>query len=152
MRLLLTIFFLFSFYITVHAQEAPLTIKVTTDKNEVALDEYFNYKVIITSSVSLVNPKIKLPDLEKDFAVLSSSRSQNIAFSGATTRLQIVLNYFLKPKKEGEITLGPAEVSYRGKNYTSEALTIKVYPAKGAIPKEQPEEKEEENFGEKITL
>lgn len=150
---LLTLFFLFCSFLTLQAEEAPIAIKATVDKKEVAQDEYFNYRIVISSSASIVNPKIKLPHLEKDFVILSSSRSQNIAISGGKTRIQIVLDYFLNPKKEGEVTIGTAEVSYRGKNYTSESITIKAGPAKNPAPKiPQEEEPQESATQEKITL
>lgn len=153
MRLLLAMVFLLSFSGNLRAQEPLVTIKVTTDKSEVALDEYFNYKAVIASSVSLAGPEMKLPDLEKDFDILSSGRSQNIAISGGKTKIQIALDYFLKPKKEGEIIIGPIEVSFRGKNYTSESVTIKVGPARRPIPQiPQEEGSGEEASQEKVTL
>lgn len=152
-RFILLLFFMFCSCLTLHAEEAPIAIKATVDKGEAAQDEYFNYRVVISSSANLVNPKIKLPRLEEDFVVLSSSRSQNIAISGGKTRIQIILDYFLKPKKEGEITIGPAEVSYRNKNYTSEPITIKAAPGKKPAPKiPQEEEYEEGASREKVTL
>lgn len=152
-RSFLTLCFLFFRCLTLQAEEANVTIKAAVDKNEVTMDEYFNYRIVISSSVSLMNPKIKLPDLEKGFVILSSSRGQNIAISGGKAGVQVILDYFLKPKKEGEITIEPAEVSCRGKNYTSESVTIKAGPAKNPaskIPRE--EEPQESAAQEKVTL
>lgn len=152
-RAFLTLFLLFGLCLTVLAEEAPIVVKVSVDKNETAQDEYFNYRVVISSSVGLVSPKIKLPALEKDFVILSSGRSQNIAVSDSKTRIQIVLDYFLSPKREGEITIGQAEVFYRGKNYVSESIAIKVNPPKEPIKKiPQEEEPQEPSPQEKITL
>lgn len=152
-RTFLTLCFLFFRCLTLQAEEAPAAIKAAVDKNEVALDEYFNYRIVISSSVNLMNPKIKLPDLEKDFVILSSSRGQNIAISGGKTGIQIILDYFLKPKKEGEIAIGPAGLTYRGKNYISESITIKAKAAKESIPKIPQEENPQEPASqEKVTL
>jgi hypothetical protein len=134
------------------ADEAPVAIMAAVDKSEVALDEYCNYKIVISSSVSLMNPKIQLPDLEKDFVVLSSSRRQNIAISSGETRIQIILDYFLKPKKEGKSTVGPAGLTYRGKHYASRPITINAGPAKNPAPEIPQEEPEESAPREKITL
>ncbi|TAN58961.1 hypothetical protein EPN16_08215 [bacterium] len=153
-RLFLTLCFLFCRCLTLHADEAPVAIMAAVDKNEIALDEYCNYKIVISSSVSLMNPKIQIPDLEKDFVVLSSSRSQNIAISGGKTRIQIILDYFLKPKKEGKATVGPAGLTYRGKHYASEPIIINTVPAKNPAPEIPQEEESEESAAsrEKITL
>lgn len=152
-RSFLTLCFLFCRCLTLQAEEAPVAIKAAVDKNEVALDGYFNYRIVVSSSVNLMNPKIKLPDLEKDFVILSSSRGQNIAISGGKTRIQIILDYFLKPKKEGEVAIGPVGLTYRGKNYMSESITINTGPEKNPAPKiPQEEEPEEAAPQEKVTL
>lgn len=152
-RTFLTLCFLFFRCLTLQAEEANVTIEAAVDKNEVALDEYFTYRIVISSSLNLMNPKVKLPDLDKDFVVLSSSRSQNIAISGGKTGIQVILDYFLKPKKEGEITIEPAGLTYRGKNYMSESITINAGPAKNPAPEIPREEKPEEAAPqEKVTL
>lgn len=55
-RTFLTLCFLFFRCLTLQADEAPAAIKAAVDKNEVALDEYFNYRIVISSSLNPMNP------------------------------------------------------------------------------------------------
>lgn len=140
------------------AQENQIELKAMLDKKEVALGDYVSYRLVISSLVNLINPRIQLPSLANDFIILSSGRSQNISYSSGKTKTQIILDELLQPKKEGEITIGAALVSNRGKVYKSEILTLKVNPGKTPIPETPPEAKEEQTEeekippGEKITL
>ncbi len=151
-RLFPVLCFLFSFGLNLQADEPQITIEAAVNKSEIALDEYCNYRAVISSSVSLLNPKIKLPDLEKDFIVLSSGRSQNVVFSGAQTRIQIILEYALQPRKEGKFKIRPLELAYRGKIYKSEDVSIGVVSTGNAAPAAPKEEIDEKSPDEKITL
>lgn len=137
------------------AAESSIKIKATVDKNEVAQDEYINYRVVISSTISLDNPKIKLPDLNKEFFILSSSKAQNMSLLAGKTLVEIVLDYVLQPKKSGDIKIEEVEVRYRGKIYKSEPQTIKVKESKESLPKREipfEDQTEDSLNGEKVTL
>lgn len=135
------------------ADEAPVKIKASVDKNEAALNNYLNYRVVISSSRGLDNPTIKLPGLDKDFIILSSARSQNISIAKMMTVSEIIIDYILQPKKAGEVTIEAVELSYQGKVYKSESLTITVSPSVDTAPATPQEEDTQESvFDEKVTL
>ncbi|WP_080904392.1 BatD family protein [Parabacteroides sp. Marseille-P3160] len=75
---------------------------------------------------------IRIPELP-DFEVLmgpSTSTAYSSTFINGKTSSEttVTFTYILMPKKEGTFNIGPGSIKVKGRNYTSNALVIKVLP------------------------
>jgi hypothetical protein len=115
---------------------ADIKIEASVDKKILKQNETLIFSIDISGNISS-SPKIKLPDLNKDFEVLSSSQSQNISLNGRETNLTISFKYVLLPKKEGKLIIGEVEARYKREVYKTEAIEIEVL-ATDKIPEIKP--------------
>jgi len=104
-------------------------IKTSVNKNKVALNERFEYKIEVSGqSTSLPDPK--LPDFT-NFAILSGPNSStNIQFINGTMSSSKSYTYILMPRSMGKFTLPPSTVNVDGKSYQSNQITIQVVKEK----------------------
>src|SRR5207248_133699 len=95
---------------------------------------------------------VQLPDF-KDFDLVGRSQSEQttIEFSNGAQSIhrRIVTNVALTPKHEGSATIEPARVTYRGRSYQTQPITVRVLGAaqaqrrRGAQPSARDTEEED---------
>ncbi len=109
-------------------QAADIHIRSYVNKNVVGLNENFSYSIEISGkSTSLPDP---IPPSFKDFYVLSGpNTSTNIQWINGRMSASKVFAYYLQPRKKGKLIIAPARVTYKGKEYQSNAITITVTAA-----------------------
>ena len=139
--LFISILFLLIFFAVIQSEPADLEVRGSVDKNKVALNETFNFKIDISAD-SKSTPDIKLSDLKKNFNVFSSGQSQRISLGGDQNSLGIRYEFILQPKEVGKFTIGEVEVKFKGKLYKTEPIEIEVMPAEKS--ESLPEQLEEE--------
>jgi hypothetical protein len=111
-------------------------VSARTDADEVALDGTIS--LIVTASVSSKGeqPELSLPDF-KDFDVVNRSQSEQVSFTfvnGAPTfRRTTVTTVRLAPRREGQLTIEPARLNYKGQPYSTQPIAIRALPA-GQMP------------------
>lgn len=134
------------------AVEQELSIESKADKTVISANEVMTFSITIEGMMKQP-PQIKMPALE-NFDVISTSRAFNIA-SGKDRKKKSTfkLMYLLVPRSEGSFTIGPAEIEYKGKFYTTDPIVVEVKPAAAEpeIP-EAPEEKIPKEGGFEIVI
>jgi oxygen tolerance protein BatD len=114
-------------------------VSARTDADEVALDGTLNLQITAVVSSKGDQAELTLPDL-KDFDVVSRSQSEQVAFTflnGAPTfRRTTVTTVKLAPRREGQLKIEPARVTYKGRAYTTQPISIRALaPGQTPAPK-----------------
>lgn len=140
-------FLMILFFGGVFCASAEVKIETSVDKNTIKQNETLVFSVKISGDINS-SPKINLPDINKDFQILSTSQWQRIALQNEESALVINFQYILLPRREGKVTIGSVEVRYKKEVYKTDPIEIEVLPAeKNSIPespqKEIPELEEE---------
>jgi len=130
------------------------SIRASVNKNKVALNERFEYKIEISgASTSLPNPN--LPDLQ-NFALLSGpNTSTSIQYVNGAMSASKTYSYILMPRNMGKHSIPKIIMEIDGKNYESNAIAIEVVKQKTTKPKKQQQTKtstDEDLLGEKLYL
>ena len=152
MKILSINLLLFFIINTLAAQD--YSIRASVNKNTVALDERFEYKVEINGqSTSLPDPE--LPDLT-NFALLSGpNTSTSIQFINGAMSSSKSYSYILMPRNLGKYIIPKIEMEIDGKNYESNSITIEVVKQKAKTPNQQQQTNsstDEELLGENLYL
>ncbi len=112
------------------ATAKEISVTATVDRNRVALGESLTYTLVVEGE-GLGSLQPTLPALG-DFEVYWGGQSQRMQIENTRVTRQIIFSYTMVPKKEGELTIGPAAVKAGGKSYKTQAIKIRV--AKSAPP------------------
>jgi hypothetical protein len=112
-----------------HAAD-DVQLSARTDAAEVALDGTISW--IVTASISSrEQPKIALPDF-KDFDVVNHSQSEDASFTfvngSPTFRRTTVVTVRLAPRREGPLTIEAARLSYGGRTYSTQPISVRALP------------------------
>jgi hypothetical protein len=128
------ILLLIGFGLSAGAQE--IQIKSYVNKNQVALDEQFEYTIEVSGrSTSL--PKPVFPDLNA-FRVLSGpNTSTSIQFVNGAMSSSVTYNFYLSPKNEGNFIIPKAALSYRGTEYAGNDVPVSVTKASASQQQRQ---------------
>ncbi|MBI4551334.1 MAG: protein BatD [Candidatus Latescibacteria bacterium] len=116
-------------FLPVLAAGQELTVEANADRTRLGVDEQLTFTVTVSgNSIDAVNEPT-LPAM-KDFLVVgqtSSSSSQiNIINGRLSTARTIQYIYALQPRAAGQFVIGPATVTYKGKTYRTQPITIQV--------------------------
>jgi len=118
------------------SQADEIQITASVDRNQVGEGEQFVYQVEISGSSQNL-PDVQYPDFS-DFHVVggpsTSSSVQIINFKISSSRTHSIV---LMPRKTGTFQISPARTTYKGKEITSEAITMTVQ--KSSAPQKQPQ-------------
>ncbi|HWE24307.1 MAG TPA: BatD family protein, partial [Myxococcales bacterium] len=107
-------------------------LSARTGSDEVALDGTVDW--IVTASISSKGeqPKLALPDF-KDFEVVNRSQSDDASFTflngNPTFRRTTIITVRLAPRREGQLTIGPARLTHQGRTYSTQPITVRALPA-----------------------
>lgn len=106
-----------------------VTVKASVDRNQMRPGDTFTYSVSITAQGSTSFDQPKLPDLSS-FEVLSTwsgSEMRGTFVNGQVqTQRSQTFNYMLSAKREGQITIGAAEVVVSGQALRSNPIQVIV--------------------------
>ncbi|MBN2695371.1 protein BatD [bacterium] len=105
-----------------------ISVEMSADQTNYTLDDTISVNVRIKTDTSVVKVK-KFPSPE-GLMLLAQSRSisQSIQIINGETTKEITTDYSLtySPSKIGKITIPPVTVTYKGKVYTSNSLSINI--------------------------
>lgn len=95
-------------------------------KNKVSLDETFQ----VSFKIDNAQPQgIEYPSFD-GFQVLGGpNTSTSMQFINGNTSQSTTYSFYIRPKKEGKITIGPATVLVNGQKLTSQPIQMEVSPA-----------------------
>lgn len=114
-------------------QAQDLQLRASVDRNPVAVNESFVYKLEISGAASNL-PEVELPDLS-DFTVLSGP-SQSSSFNMVNGAVSTSRAYSLQllPKATGKFTIPAVAVTHKGNTFQSNAITLTVTAQRSDIP------------------
>ncbi len=107
-----------------------ISIEAGVDRQEISLDEQITLTIVVSGNVSNI-PQPTVPSMD-GFTAYSSGRSQNISIINGQFTSSVTFTYILVPNDEGEYTLGPFSIDYKGNTYSADAINIKVSPRSSA--------------------
>ncbi len=97
-------------------------------KTKVAVGEVFQIAFSINANCS----NFRAPGLS-DFDVYSGpNQSTSMQIVNGSVSQSITLSYFIAPRKEGKLTIGPASVQVNGKKIESNSIVVEVYKGNAA--------------------
>ena len=111
--------------LTLPLQAQDLQLRASIDRNPVAVNESFVYKLEISGTASNL-PDVELPDLS-NFTVLSGP-SQSSSFNMVNGAVSTSRAYSLQllPKDTGRFTIPAVSVTHKGNTFQSNAITLTV--------------------------
>jgi len=150
--LTLTCFLLLQIIPLVFSAENSIVVKSSVDKSKISQDQFLTYKIDISGDFNS-DPQIALPDLKKNFDIVSTMQSQSLNVQRKQKTRQLAVVYILAAKATGKFTIAGAAIKVDQASFKTEAIEVEVTAAKGANPKPQknppPEEiPPEEELGE----
>ena len=110
---------------------AEFQFNAYVDKNEVPLEGYFKYTVELSGPVGSM-PSPQMPDFSDFYILTGPSESTNIQFVNGRMSASKTISCHLQPKRTGEITIPPARVKFKKKQYQTDPITIKVGSSRGS--------------------
>jgi len=123
LSLIVIIIFCFGFLLR-GSFASDVVFQAGVDRTEVSLDEHITLSISISGDVKSI-PQPRLPSLDF-FSVYSAGRSQSFEFVDGKASSSVSFNYILVPKKEGEFTIGSAQIVLEGKVLKTIPIKIKV--------------------------
>jgi len=127
------------------AVSAELNFSADADRTTVGLGEQLQLTVTVEGTNIGGAPRPQVPALD-DFDVLGSTSSQstNISFVNGrmTQQNSISFIYFLSPKRVGNLTVSPFELSFKGTTYETQPIAITVTKESQAPPPSQPQQQQ----------
>lgn len=97
-------------------------LAASVSRNPVGVGQQFEVSFTINANASGFQP----PSFAGFDVYSGPNESSSVEFSNGNVSQSITFSYILAPKKEGTYTIGSATVQAGGKEYTSNAITVKV--------------------------
>lgn len=122
---------------SVKAQDVKIDLSV--DETTVRVNDLIGVNISVTGGGMNNMPSAILdaPDGIKEMTG-SSSTSQSISIINGVTSVTASEKRTFMATKVGDFTIGPAKVTFKGKNYVSNKITVKVIAAGKKIPSDSP--------------
>ncbi len=120
------ILFILSLCVAANCYADDISITADVDRYQISLDEQVTLTITVSGNISNI-PQPTIPSLD-GFTAYSSGRSQNISIINSQVSSAVIFTYILVPNNEGEYTLGPFSITYKGNDYTADPINIKVSP------------------------
>jgi len=115
---------------SIYASDLEFTASV--NRLEATLDDRIILMLKVSGAQDVSAPE--LPTLD-GFQVFSSGSSSQVSIVNGKMKATVVFNYVMLPLKEGVLTIGPARLTYKGENYKTEPIEIKVVKDKKPLKK-----------------
>ncbi|MBU1076072.1 MAG: BatD family protein, partial [Spirochaetes bacterium] len=121
-----------------------ITVTATISSETAGIGEQLTYSIAASGGSGNL-PQPKLPAMP-EFKVYNSGTSSSFQFVNGQVSSSVTYNYTLIPVKEGTFTIGAAQISYNGKVYQTQPLTVKVIKGSQQAGQQQPKTSVEERF------
>lgn len=115
------------------AQEKSIKFSSSVDRNELSTDDVLTLKITLEGAMN-VTPQMELPQLENNFDVIATRRSQRISSSGGQSTTVSITSIALSPKRAGEVTIGEVKLKIGGEVYNTKP--IKIIVKQGSVEKQ----------------
>jgi uncharacterized protein (DUF58 family) len=147
-------FFLVSAAVSPAQEQNTISVKASVDRLKITQGEPLNFKVEITGNLT-AGPEITLPDLKKDFEVISTMQSQSLSIRGKERSRQLDFIYVLVARAAGKLTIGEVSVKIGKQSFLTQAIDIEVMPSSSPqtqMPANPPQNPDEEEPGQEETI
>jgi len=122
--------------------EDSISVKSSVDKSKIPQDEVLTFKIEISGELNS-EPQIELPDLKKDFEIVSTMQSQSLSIKERKINRQADFIYILTPKSVGKFTIGEVKVKIGKEDFKTQSIYIEVTappkPTKKELKPETPQ-------------
>lgn len=123
-RRFLYLFILLGISTVAISKGSDFKLDANVSRKEVKVGQSFTYRIILKVSSGKL-PRLTLPQFH-NFRLMAQSSQQNYVIRGRKTEISLIMKLELVAIKEGEFTLPPVSVKYRGKTFTTPSVEIKV--------------------------
>ncbi len=101
-----------------------IAVEATTDRTAATLDDEIRLNIVVHGRFQ-GRPELRGPEFS-DFRVLTSGESQSYSIVNGQLDATYTFSFILQPLHEGELSIQPFLVSFRGKDYHTEAIRVQV--------------------------
>lgn len=131
--------------------ESDINVSATVDRNEVGVGDLITLTISVSSGSSISIEDHRLPSLSPFREVQRSTGSETRSvFEGG--QFQVLrtqqFNYRIEATREGEFTLGAAEVLINGESYYTQPITINVSDRAASTGRRSPQQPQTDPFQE----
>jgi len=112
----------------VYAQD--ISINASVDRTQISLDHQLTYTVTISGATGKI-PDPQLPDFA-GFVAYSAGRSNNFSMINGQTSSSVTFTYVLVPTTTGTLTINPTKLTFQGRVYATDPITIEITSAQPA--------------------
>ncbi len=124
MQLILQKIIFFLFLLTGYLAGAQVKFSATVSPAEIGKNEYTQLKLMVENAIEV--EQIQPPPL-KNFIILSGPNQESgMSMVNGNVKKYIALTYVISPKRVGSFIIPPALAKADGKDYKSNAVTLKV--------------------------
>ncbi|HLB01446.1 MAG TPA: BatD family protein, partial [Bacteroidota bacterium] len=110
-----------------------VTFQTSVDRTSISMGERVSVGFVLSGSRSGNN--FQQPDF-RDFTVLTGpNTSTGIQMINGSVSSSLTYGYLVEPKREGQLTIGPATIDVDGNRYATAPVTITVGKAAGSQPR-----------------
>jgi hypothetical protein len=105
-----------------------ISIQASVNADRIGLEDTLLYTLTFRG----INNPVP-PDMGRltDFQLLQTSRSSEFRFTNGVSTYLTHLEYYLKPRREGTLTLPPVRYDHQGREFRSQGITVQV--VKGSL-------------------
>ncbi|MBN2030335.1 protein BatD [bacterium] len=103
-----------------------LNVRSYVDRTVIGLNQQFTLSVEISGEGANSAPNPQLPSMSDFAALLGSGSSQSIQLINNTMSVSKTINYYFQATAEGEFTIDPVTVTWNGKTYSTEPISIEI--------------------------
>lgn len=125
--------------LNLYGDERVINISASVDASEIGIKDTLTLIVTVEAENIAKIPKPEIPEM-KHFTIVTESSSTKSRISIIKNQKihtkTITYTYQLKPLEKGTFTIEPISIRYRGINYTTDPITIKVHEVDGRQKKE----------------
>ena len=118
--LIIMIFFNVSF------AQNEIEMEASVSRSDLILKERFTYKLEIRGERQLSLPDFEISDFTDFYIVGGPSQSTNFSYYNGEISSSATYTWVLEPKKNGSFKIEAATLIYKGKTYSSEAISLNV--------------------------
>ncbi|MBN1595287.1 BatD family protein, partial [candidate division FCPU426 bacterium] len=101
-----------------------ISIQANVHPQRARVGEHLQLVVTVEGKANL-RESPQLPDLQ-DFQVYGGGRSSNFTFVNGQVSSTLQFTYVLVPKRAGQLVVGPVQITYQGKSYSTQPIPVVV--------------------------
>ena len=115
--------------VAVSTSGADLQVTASVDRTVVGLNQQFTLSIEMSGEGANAAPDPELPDLTQFAAYIGSGSSSSIQLINGRMSVSKTISYTFVARQVGKFQIGPAKITYRGKVYETQPISIEITQA-----------------------